>query len=104
MFNLIDLTQMVVAVIGLLSASIAAYLVPYLKVKINSEKWNQWQEITFVAVSAAEQLGTGKKINDKFVYAKTYVQDELDKRGIKYDEYAVKTAIEAAVKQLFPKV
>lgn len=99
---MINITEIIVAIIGLLSALVTAFLVPYLKTKINAERWKQIQEITFVAVSAAEQLGITGKIADKYSYASAQVKTELDKLGLKYDESVIKDAIEAAVRQNFP--
>lgn len=100
---MINITDIIVAVIGLLSALITAFLVPYLRTKISAERWKQIQEITYVAVSAAEQLGITGKIKDKYTYASSQIKAELDKMGLKYDESVIKSAIEAAVRQNFPR-
>lgn len=99
---MIDLTQIIVALIGVLGTIVTYFLIPYLKTKIDSERWEQLQKITFVAVSAAEQLGLSKVIEDKYQYAKVQIEQELQKLNIKINEAQIKAAIEAAVRQNFP--
>lgn len=99
---MIDLTEIIVALIGVIGAVITCFLIPYLKTKTSTEQWNQIQKIAYVAVSAAEQLGITKVIEDKYEYAKSQVEAELQKLNIKLNEAEIKLAIEAAVRQNFP--
>lgn len=99
MFNV---TEFVIALIGVLSSVIALYVIPYIKAGVNAEKWNQLQKIVFVAVSAAEQLGITEIIKNKFDYAQEQIKKELAKIKIGFDDDSIKVAIEAAVRQNFP--
>lgn len=94
---MIDLTQIIVAVIGLLSAVISAYLVPYIKAKTTNEQRMNALMWTQIAVQAAEmiynQSGMGK---EKFDYVKRF----LVEKGFDYDEKEVKALIESAVLKL----
>jgi len=96
---LIDITQLAVGVISLIFLLISAYLIPFLKNKINTERWNMLQEIAYIAVHAAEQLGFTGIITDKYKYAYDFVKIEAEKRNIVWDESVIKAAIEAAVNQ-----
>ena len=100
---MIDLTQIAVALIGLVSAVLTAVLIPYIRIKIGNEKWNQLQAIVEVAVKAAEQLGYTQVIEDKFTYVFDLVAEELNKKNITFDSDVVRAAIEAAVKENFGK-
>ena len=93
----------IVSLITALLGMITFQITNYLKVKLGAERWRQLQEITHVAIHAAEQLGASGKIKNKFEYAKTQIKNELSKRGLDWDEEAVKAAIEASIKENFKK-
>lgn len=90
----IDITQIVVAVIGLLSVIITSVIVPLLKQKLGAEKMSELQKWVNIAVHAAEQIitGTGKGMEKK-----KYVIEFLRDKGFDVDDQAVENAIEAAV-------
>lgn len=88
----IDLTQIVVALIGLLSAFITYRLVPWIKANTNVKQQAMIKAAIQTAVFAAEQIygaGEGEKKFD-------YVVNWLKEQG--YD--VGKTEIEAAVYEL----
>lgn len=90
----IDITQIVVAVIGLLSVVVTSVVVPLLKKKLGSEKLAELQIWVEIAVHAAEQIfsdtGMGKQ-------KKEYVLEFLREKGFDVDDKAIENAIEAAV-------
>ena len=90
----IDITQIVVAVIGLLSVIITSVVVPLLKKKLGAEKTSEIQKWAEIAVHAAEQIfnGTGKGQEKK-----EYVVNFLREHGFDVDDQAIENAIEAAV-------
>lgn len=91
-----DLTKIIVAVIGLLSTIITAFLAPYLKAKIDVEKLQKLGELSRRFVLAAEQLiGSGKGAEKK-----AKVQDWLKEKGYDVSLDEVDSAIEAAVKEM----
>ena len=98
---MIDLTQVVVAIIGLLSAVLSAYLVPYVKAKTTKEQRENALMWTKIGVQAAEmifkQTGMGP---EKFEYVKTF----LESRGFTFSEYEIKALIESAVLELKAEV
>lgn len=90
----IDITQIVVAVIGLLSVIVTTVVVPLLKKKLGAEKIAELQIWVEIAVHAAEQIfsdtGMGKQ-------KKEYVLEFLREKGFDVDDKAIENAIEAAV-------
>ena len=90
----IDITQIVVAIIGLLSVIVTSVVVPLLKKKLGAEKVSEIQKWVEIAVHAAEQIfnetGMGKQ-------KKEYVVEFLREKGFDVDDQAIENAIEAAV-------
>jgi LL-H family phage holin len=91
-----DLTKIIVALIGLLSTVITVFLAPYLKAKMDVEKLQKLGELSRRFVLAAEQL-IGKGEGEK---KKTMVQDWLKEKGYDVSLDEVDSAIEAAVKEM----
>ena len=91
-----DITKIVVALIGLLSTILTAFLAPYLKAKMDVEKVNKLGELAKRFVLAAEQL-IGKGEGEK---KKAKVQDWLKEKGYDVSLDEVDSAIEAAVKEM----
>lgn len=91
-----DITKIVVALIGLLSTVITVFLAPYLKAKMDVEKVTKLGELAKRFVLAAEQL-IGKGEGEK---KKAQVQDWLKEKGYDVSLDEVDSAIEAAVKEM----
>ena len=92
----IDLTKIVVALIGLLSTVITVFLAPYLKAKIDTAQLQKLGDLAKRFVLAAEQLiGPGKGEEKK-----AQVQDWLKEKGYDVSLDEVDSAIEAAVKEM----
>ena len=91
-----DITKIVVALIGLLSTVLTVFLAPYLKAKMDVEKVNKLGALAQRFVLAAEQLiGSGKGAEKK-----AKVQDWLKEKGYDVSLDEVDSAIEAAVKEM----
>lgn len=92
-----NLTDIIVAVIGLIAAVISSILVPYLKKKFDTETYSQIQFWATIGVEAAEmiynQSGMGKE-------KKEYVVEFLKSRGYRLDQDTIDKVIEAAVLEL----
>lgn len=93
----INLTQVVVALIGLLSTALTSFLIPFLKNKISEAKYKRIQVWTTVAVEAAEQIFVGTGLGAK---KKEYVMNFLSKRGYKIDDDELDVVIESAVLEM----
>ena len=103
----IDITQIVIALIGLLSTILTGFAVPWLKSKIDINNGkvteNQAYMIKLVintAVKAAEQLYNSDAGKEK----KAYVIDLLKEQGIDVDLPEIDAAIEAAVLELHRQI
>ena len=93
----IDLTEIIVALIGVLATVVAGYVIPLLRTKVGNEKWAQLLKIADVAVNAAEQLGIAGTIENKMEYAFAQVKLALAKQHLVYDDDTIKAAIESIV-------
>lgn len=103
----IDLTQIILAVIALISAVLTGFVIPWLKSKISVEngKVTETQAALLklainTAVRAAEQLYNSDEGQKK----KAYVLDILKAQGYEVDQLAIDAAIEAAVYNLKEKI
>lgn len=93
--ELLDVTQVVEALLTLLIA-VCGVMYTYLRNKSNNaDQLDRWVQI---AVSAAEQAYKTGVTEDR----KAYAQDVLAKQGLKLDWAKVDDMIEAAVNQLPP--
>ena len=96
----IDITQIVVAVIGLLGLVVTSVLVPLIRTKINAEQWDIICNYAVAAVQAAEIIIGAGKGEEKFAWAKEYIEAQCAAHGIKIDMDTVRIAIENAWKDL----
>lgn len=99
----IDMTKIVLAVIGLLAAIITKFLIPLLQTKLKLDKSKLTENQAYLlrlaistAVTAAEQLYKSEEGQKK----KAYVLGQLESQGYKVDGAAIDAAIEAAVYEL----
>ena len=73
----IDITQIAVGVIGIISAIVTGVVVPLIKSKMTNEQWNAIKNYALAGVQAAEILiGAGNGIK-KFEKAKQYMELRL---------------------------
>lgn len=94
---MVDLTQVVSAVITLIVALISAFLIPYLKSKLSADKLQKVQFWVNIAVEAAEMIyvGTGRGEEKK-----AYVVQYLNSKGYTLDADSINNLIESAVLKL----
>ena len=89
-----DITRIVLALIGLCSAIITGFVIPYIKSKLSTEQEKLLQTMINCAVSAAEQL---YKEHGMGAEKKQYVLDWLTQNGIDIDDTKLDAMIESAV-------
>lgn len=94
---MVDLTQIVTAIIGLMVSLITAFLIPYLKTKIGADKLNTIKIWVKVAVEAAEMIYTN---SGKGAEKKAYVTNFLNSKGFTLDVEEIDNLIESAVLEL----
>jgi len=92
----IDYTELIQALIALVSVIITTFLVPLLKKKLSAEKLEELKKWVGIAVNAAEQLYGSKTGQQK----KDYVVSFLLSKGIVFDMNEIETLIEAEVYKL----
>jgi hypothetical protein len=92
----IDLTQIILAIITLISGIIARYVIPWLKNKLTDHQYEVFNGLVRTGVYAAEQLFTSAQWKEK----KAYVVNLLKENGYSVDETAVDALIEATVREL----
>lgn len=93
----IDVTQVIVALIGLIGVLLSTVLIPYVRAKTTQEKWNNALFWVKLAVQSAEQIYNQQGMGEA---KKKYVEEFLAKYNIKLDPEQIDVAIEAAVNQL----
>lgn len=92
----IDLTQIILAVIALISAVITGFVIPLIKSKLNTQQLDALKAAAKIAVYAAEQIHVPEEWAKKKEDARKY----LAELGYDIDSVTVDAAIEAAVKEL----
>ena len=96
----IDVTELVVALIGVLSIFITSVVFPLIKSKLTNSQWETIKNYALAGVQAAEILiGAGNGIK-KFEKAKQYIEKQCAAHGIKIDTDTIQIAIENAWKDL----
>lgn len=94
---MIDLTEIIIALIGLVATVLTTFLIPYLRQKMSAEKFSEMQMWVNIAVKAAEMLyaGTGRGEEKK-----AYVTEFLNSKGYTLDTTSIENMIEAAVLEM----
>lgn len=97
----IDITQIVMAVIGLLGVILTSVVVPLIKSKLTNSQWETILNYALAGVQAAEIIfnaqGQGE---EKLRWVSEYITNQCLAHGIKIDMDAVRVAIENAWKAL----
>lgn len=91
-----DVTQIVLALIGLLSTIITTFLVPLLKNKLNDQQQAKLNTAIKIAVYAADQIFSSDAGKEK----KQWVVNMLNEQGYHADLDVIDAQIEAMVKAL----
>lgn len=94
---MIDLTEIIMAILTFLFSLITAYLIPYLITKHGAEKYKTIKFWVKIAVEAAEMI---YKEADKGGEKKAYVIEFLKSKGFTLDTTEIENMIEAAVLEL----
>lgn len=94
---MIDLTPIFNAVIALAVALVSAFVIPWIKSRLNEDQLGEALAWVKIAVSAAEQIFKG---SGKGHLKKEYVLNFMEEQGYLLDEAQLDAAIEAAVLEL----
>lgn len=94
---MIDITFVIEALVTLIFAVITAFLIPWIKTKISTEKLAEISEWVDIAVLAAEMIYNQTGMGEK---KKEYVEKFLAEKGFKLDAESINNLIEASVLKL----
>ena len=97
----INITEIVVSILGFLSVIITGIIIPLIKTKTTSAEWQNIREWTKAAVHAAEMIykGRGKGV-EKRNYVLNFIENLCRKNRIKYDEASIRNAIEDILSEM----
>lgn len=95
--KMIDLTQVIVAVLTLVISLVSAFLVPLIKSKVSAEQLETIKFWVNIAVEAAEQMYVG---SGKGAAKKAYVQEFFESKGFTLNTAEIDALIEGAVLEL----
>ena len=97
----IDITQIVVAVIGLLGIIITSVVVPLIKSKLTNSQWESIKNYALAGVQAAEIIFNAQGQGEaKFEWVADYIEQRCAEHGIKIDANTIKVVIENAWAEL----
>lgn len=97
----IDVTELVVALIGLLGIIITSVVVPLIKSKLTNSQWESIKNYALAGVQAAEIIFNAQgKGEEKLEWVTEYIENQCKAHGIKIDMDTVRVAIENAWKDL----
>ena len=97
----LDLTQIVVALIGLLGLIITSVIVPLIKSKLTDAQWQMVKTYAIAGVQAAEIIFNAQGQGEaKLRWVSEYITNQCLAHGIKIDAETVRVAIENAWKAL----
>ena len=97
----IDITEIVVAVIGLLGIIITSVVVPLIKSKLTNSQWESIKNYALAGVQAAEIIFNAQgKGEEKLEWVTEYIEKQCKAHGIEIDMDTVRVAIENAWKDL----
>lgn len=92
----IDITEIVVAVIGLLSLIITGIIIPLIKSKTTNTQWENINKWSNTFVQAAEALKLDNSIEDKLDYAVTALSEKCDELGYTLDINTITATIKSS--------
>jgi len=95
---MIDITQIIVALIGLCGVIVTGILIPLVRSKTTAEQQSIIDIAAKTAVYAAQQIFTAN--DEKKEYALEYMDNILSQYGISLDISSVSASIEAALKEV----
>lgn len=101
----IDITQIVVAVIGLISLVLTGIAIPLIRAKVGEKQWADITKWAIAGVKAAEVLFEGTGLGEqKREYVMNFIREQCKKNGITFDETAARIALEDAWDDLIGSV
>ena len=98
---MIDVTDIIVAVIGVIGAILTGIVFPLIKAKITNEQWQMIVNYAYAGVQAAEIIFNAQGQGEaKFEWVADYIEQRCAEHGIKIDADTIKVVIENAWAEL----
>ena len=95
---ILELVKLIIPVLGVI---ITAVLIPYIKTKIGTEKFEQYKKYTEIAVKAAEMLWTESGMGaEKKEFVVDFLNELFNKDKVVITEEQISVLIEACVKEM----
>lgn len=94
---MIDLTPIFDVLIRLVALLCTTFLIPYIRVKLGTEKLSQVKKWAAIGVKAAEMIYTDSGMGD---VKKQYVRKFLESKGYQLDMDTIDALIEATVRDM----
>lgn len=95
--GMIDITPIVEGIITIAILVITTFIIPWVKGKVDAQKWDKAMRWVEIGVGAAEQIYRESGMGEK---KKEYVLSFLESKGLKIDMESIDAMIEAAVLDL----
>ena len=96
-----DLTQIMVILVTLVSAVMTGILFPLIRSKVSAAQWELIKEFAIAGVQAAEIIFNAQgKGEEKLEWVTEYIEKQCKAHGIEIDMDTVRVAIENAWKDL----
>ncbi len=97
----VDLTQIMVILVTLVSAVMTGILFPLIRSKVSAAQWELIKEFAIAGVQAAEIIFNAQgKGEEKLEWVTEYIEKQCKAHGIEIDMDTVRVAIENAWKDL----
>ena len=97
---MIDVTDIIVAVIGVIGAILTGIVFPLIKAKVTNEQWQMIVNYAYAGVQAAEIIFNAQGQGEaKFEWVADYIEQQCAAHGIKIDVDTIKVVIENAWKE-----
>ncbi|MFR8759233.1 MAG: phage holin [Negativibacillus sp.] len=97
----VDLTQIMVILVTLVSAVMTGILFPLIRSKVSAAQWELIKEFAVAGVQAAEIIFNAQgKGEEKLEWVTEYIEKQCKAHGIEIDMDTVRVAIENAWKDL----
>lgn len=97
---MIDVTDIIVAVIGVIGAILTGVVFPLIKAKVTNEQWQMIVNYAYAGVQAAEIIFNAQGQGEaKFEWVADYIEQQCAAHGIKIDVDTIKVVIENAWKE-----
>lgn len=98
---MIDVTDIIVAVIGVIGAILTGIVFPLIKAKVTNEQWQTITSYAVAGVQAAEIIFNAQGQGEaKFEWVADYIEQRCAEHGIKIDADTIKVVIENAWAEL----